>query len=158
MSIKGMANTYVNIYRVVNSKDIYAAHKESHYLIYANVPVRIRMLKKNFETFIDGKEMSPSQYRLYIPYQLDIRTTDLIIDTVRNRKYDVKYNYKLDKKRHMQVDALRCDSWNLNITYLSSSSSSSSSTEYLSSSSSSQSTQICPNIITGWNSTIIRVA
>lgn len=103
MSVSGLATTLVNVYSVSTSKDSYGANYESYSLKYKAIPARFRYLKGR-ETFINGKEMTNSNYRIYIPYQLDIICSDLIIDIHRNRKYDILYVNKLSRKSHMQVD------------------------------------------------------
>lgn len=155
MSVLSLANTLVNVYGVVTSQDSYGANVESYYLKYSGLKVRIRLLKATYETFIDGKEMSPNTYRFYFPSQLTILTSDLIVDTRKNRKYDILYVNRMDRKKHMQVDAKRIDAIINNIIYLSSSSSSSSSGYQSTSSSSSD--NICPNNIHSWNGSVFLV-
>ena len=71
------------------------------------------------------------------------------------RKYDVLYVNRMDRSKHLQVDAKRVETILGTITYLSSSSSS---TELLSSSqSSSSSDNFCPNNIHSWNSSVFIV-
>jgi hypothetical protein len=103
MSVASLATTFANVYECTTSQDIYGANTESYTLKYKTIPVRIRYMKGR-KSFIDGKEQDPSIYRIYFPYYLDILESDLVIDINRNRKYDVLYNYKFDKKHHMQVD------------------------------------------------------
>lgn len=152
MSVLSLSNTIVNVYSVVTTQDIYGANYETYHLKYSNVKCRIRQLDINYEAIIDGKEMNVSQYRIYIPSQLSIVNTDLIIDTVRSRKYDVVYVNRMDRKKHLEIDAKRVETI-LGTFQLYSSSSDSSSSEDYSSSSSFE----CPNIITGWNGSVFPI-
>jgi len=152
MSVESLSTTYVNVYSVITTQDSYGANEEQYYLKYGNVKVRVRQKQINYESFIDGKEQNISGYRIYFPRQLSIITSDLVVDIVRNRKYDVKNVYKTDRKRHMQVDAIKVDTIINNIIYLSSSSSSSSSG--YNSTSSSSSDNVCPNNISYWNGSV----
>lgn len=109
MSVASLATTLVNVYEVTVSQDIFGANTESYSLKYKSIPVRIRYMKGR-KSFYDGKEQDPSIYRIYFPFYQDIIESDLVIDINRNRKYDVLYNYKFDKKHHMQVDTKYVDS------------------------------------------------
>ena len=160
MSIGGLSNTTIKILSPVDSQDIYAAHQDQWYVKIGEFKCRVRLLKPNLETFIDGKEMSPTLYRFYPPKQLSVDEGDLIYDVEHNRYYDIKFVNLMDERKHLQIDALRIDDIISVITQLSSSSSSSSSGSSSSSmsSSSSSSNNQCPNYITAWVGTVMRVA
>ena len=144
MSIAGLAFTNCNIYRVVTSQDVYGANYENGYsLIYSNIQIRIMYLSGQ-ETFRNGKEQVNPIVRIYIPMQLDLEETDLIIDSYNSEKYDILNIYDMDYRRHMQVDARLIDEIITIIPLASSSSSSmdsSSSSSSYSTSSSSDSSQ-----------------
>ena len=135
MSVRGLAIKNVNVYRAIHTQDIYAANKEEYYLIYKDIPVRTRWLRDE-ETLIDGKINVVPKFRIYFPWQLDIIITDLVVESVSGKKYDVLYVNKLDRRHHVQVDTKRIDGIVNLITYQSSSSTSSSSIDSSSSSSS----------------------
>ena len=157
MSVKGLSNTVVNIYRVIVSQDAYGANYEQYLVRYTGVQARVRQLKINYENFTDGKEQAISNYRIYLPNQLSVIASDLIVDVIRNRKYDILYVNRTDRLRHMQIDAKRVDTIIGNSIIFPSSSSESSSFSSFTESYSSSSSIMCPNIITGWNSDVIRV-
>jgi len=154
MSVTGLATTLVNVYGVVTSTDVYAANTEQYFLKYKSIPARFRQKVITYEKIIDGKIQNVSVYRIYIGAQYNILTSDLIVDVNRipNRKYDILYVNRLDRKHHLQIDVKRIDSIINVITYLSSSSSSSSSG--YESTSSSSSDNLCPNNISKWNSSV----
>jgi hypothetical protein len=154
MSVTGLATTLVNVYSVVNNQDQYAANSEQYALKYKSIPARFRQKIITYEKIVDGKIQNISLYRIYIGYQYNILTSDLIVDTQRtpNRKYDIVYVNRLDRKHHLQIDCKRVDSIINVITYLSSSSSSSSSG--YESTSSSSSDNLCPNTISKWTGSV----
>jgi head-tail adaptor len=102
MSVASLSNTRVNIYSVTTTQDAFAANLETYTLKYGNIPARIRYLNGQ-STFLDGKEMNPAIYRIYLPKQFNVIASDLII-SIKNKKYDILYVNKTDRKRHMQVD------------------------------------------------------
>ena len=130
MSVLSLCTTRVNIYSVITSQDQYGANYEVYQLKHSNVPIRVKQQKINNETFIDSKEMNISQYRLYFPYQIpDLKASDLVMDVQRKRKYDILYVNRMNRRSHMQVDTKMVNSI----------------------------FDTCPNVIIGWNSSIIGV-
>jgi len=132
MSVKSLANTIISVYSCITSTDSYGANTETYFIKYTNLSARIRQLRINYETFINGKEMNVSIYRIYVPSQLNILASDMIVDVHRTpyRKYDILYVNKMDRKRHMQIDVKRVEMI--------------------------LGTDSCPNIITGWNGSIVK--
>jgi len=113
MSVASLATTIAYVYSVSNSQDTYGALVETYTLLYANIPVRIRYMQGR-ESLTSGKIQNVPKYRIYFPKQYSIDESCLIIDAHKNRKYDVIYVNKMDRKRHMQVDTnfvdtLLCD-------------------------------------------------
>ena len=150
MSVLGLSNTTVRVYKVTVSQDTYGANFETYTLRYGPTPVRIMQKKAKYESFINGKEQNVSDYRIYFPKQYTISNTDLIVDCVRGRKYDTLYVNMMNRKDHLQVDVKRIDSV-INTLPLSSSSS------YLYSTSSSSSSLNCPNNIYNWNGSVYTI-
>ena len=108
MSVAGLSTTVAYVYGVTNSQDAYGALYETFTLKYANIPVRLRYMQGR-ESVIDAKIQNIPRYRIYFPKQYNITESDLIIDAIRNRKYDTKYVNKMDRRRHMQIDTLYVD-------------------------------------------------
>ena len=108
MSVQGLAQTLVNIYGVSTSEDTYAANQETYTLKYRWVPARLRYLKGR-EKVQNGKIQNSANYRIYLPFQLDVLESDLVIDINKNRKFDILYVNKLDRKHHLQLDTKRVD-------------------------------------------------
>ena len=103
MSVASLANTKLNIYSVTTSQDVYGANYETYSLKYSNVSARIRYLNGQ-EDLVNGKMQNIPLYRIYIGKQLNVLATDLIVN-IQNRKFDILYVNRLDRKRHIQIDA-----------------------------------------------------
>ena len=103
MSVLSLSNTKLNIYSVTTSQDIYGANTETYTLKYGNIPARLRYLNGQ-EDLINGKFQNVPIYRIYIGKQFNIVHTDLIVN-IGNRKFDILYVNRMDRKRHMQIDA-----------------------------------------------------
>ena len=125
MSVLGLSSTVCNIYGVINTLDIYASDVPNYYLKYANVPIRTRYLNGR-ESIISGKEQNLPIYRIYIPYQLNIDESDIIVDQQREVKYDILNVNLLNERAHIQLD-VKLSSTIMGIIVFPSSSSSSSS-------------------------------
>lgn len=108
MSVGSLSTSTVYVYSASDYQDAEGAHYETWTLKYANIPVRLRYLQGR-ESLIEGKIQVIPRYRIYFPSQYAIVESDLIIDAVTSRKYDVQYVNKMDRKRHMQVDTIWVD-------------------------------------------------
>jgi len=103
MSVTSLANTRINVYSCSNSQDTYGANVSTYTLKYSNIPARLRYLNGQ-ENLVDGKFQNCSIYRIYVGKQFNILHTDMIIN-LANRKFDILYVNKMDRVRHLQIDA-----------------------------------------------------
>ena len=103
MSVTSLSNSVINVYQVSTSQDIFGANVEAYTLKYSNLKCRIRYLNGQ-EDLVNGKMQNLPIYRIYVGKQFNITNTDMIVN-IHNRKYDILYVNKLDRKRHMQIDA-----------------------------------------------------
>ena len=111
MSVLSLSTTQVNIYRPTDTQNVYGAYKETYKIVYCNVPARVNyksgqaQVTSGKETLTDGKIQNIPVYRIYLPKQLTIYNSDIIVDRARDWYYDILYVNKMDRKSHIQVDA-----------------------------------------------------
>lgn len=103
MSVLSLATTQVNIYRVTTTQDVYGAYRETYTIVYCNVPARVNY-KTGQESLTNGKIQNNPIYRIYLPKQLTIYHSDVIVDRFRDWYYDILYINKMDRKHHLQID------------------------------------------------------
>ena len=103
MSVSSLATTRINVYRVTTVQDIYGSYKESYQVVYSNIPARVNY-KVGRETLSNGKIQNTPTYRIYLPTQLTIYNSDVIVDIKRDLYYDILYINKMDRAHHLQID------------------------------------------------------
>jgi hypothetical protein len=103
MSVTSLSNTKLNVYSVTPVQNSYGANSETYTLKYSAIPARVRYLN-GMEDLVGGKFQTLSIYRIYVGKMLNIIATDLICD-YKNRKYDILYVNRLDRRRFLQIDA-----------------------------------------------------
>lgn len=103
MSVASLCRTYVNVYSTIPSKGNYGAVVYNYVLKISNIPARI-VYADGQETIKDGKEVTIPMKLIYLPFQYDVQTTDLIRDMQQDDVYDI-VNVDTCNGRHMEIDA-----------------------------------------------------
>jgi hypothetical protein len=107
MSVRTLCNKVASIYTTSTYKNEFGVYTNELTLKYDLMPCRVSPIK-NSKTISNGKEREkPSDYRIYIPYKLDIKESDFII--IENKYYDVLYNNRGYNLSHIQVDVKLID-------------------------------------------------
>ena len=107
MTVNGLATSLADIYRPVNTQDVYGAMLETFIPLYTDVLFRV-MYEEGTQTIIDGKEENIPIYRLFIGSEAELKESDKIVDKVNNNVYDIINIYDLFYQ-HQQVDAKLID-------------------------------------------------
>jgi hypothetical protein len=102
MSVQTLSISKCSIYASTAVQDSCGAVYYTYALKQASIDCRIRYTGGQ-ETVKDGKETLIPTHRIYLPYQVSIVATDIIIDDVTNETYDILY-INTCYHRHMQVD------------------------------------------------------
>jgi len=112
MSVSSLCTTTCDIYESLPINNNLGSYIIQSAIKHNDIPCRITQLKSEENTTNGLEKENPSQYRIYLPLQLNVLTTDYIISD--GVTYDILY---VDKcyKYHMQILVKRNTNQNLEV-------------------------------------------